>query len=88
MKIIRIGAVWCPACLVMKNRWQKIENKLSHVEFTDYDLDMDSDKITYQVGNILPVCIIEENGKEVARIIGEKKEADLEEALRKVGVKL
>ena len=43
MKIIRISAVWCPACLVMKGVWKKIDT--SSYEIIDYDYDIDSEII-------------------------------------------
>ncbi|MDD3341310.1 MAG: thioredoxin family protein [Bacilli bacterium] len=88
MKCIRIGAVWCPACLIMRNRWKKLDSSLKDIEIVEYDLDMDEDKITYEVGNILPVCIFEKEGVEIERIIGEKTEKELQEVLKKVGVKI
>ena len=44
MKIIKIGAIWCPACLVMRKVWKKIENDYK-LDILEYDYDIDNDKI-------------------------------------------
>ena len=81
MKIIRISAIWCPACLVMKKVWKNIDT--SKYEIIDYDYDMDTLEIEkYNVGKILPVYIFMNDDKEIKRIVGEisidklKKELD------------
>ena len=71
-KIIVISAVWCPSCLVLKKHLKKI-NKEYNLEFNYLDYDLDEDKILeYNVGDTLPVIIIEDNNKEVSRMVGEK----------------
>ena len=78
MKIIKIGAVWCPGCLVMKKVWNNIlkDNNIDIIEL-DYDIDNDEVK-KYNVGNVLPVVIfISDNGVELDRLIGEQKEENI-----------
>ncbi len=87
MKIIKIGAMWCPACIIMNKFWNKVKEEFKNIEFIDYDLDMDEEKIeSYQVGNVLPVIIAINNGIEKSRLIGEKKEEEVLEFIRKNGV--
>ena len=78
MRIIKIGALWCPGCLVMKKIWNKI-NDLYELEIVDLDYDMDSEELKkYNVGDILPVIIFLDNdGNELERLIGEQKEGKL-----------
>ena len=45
MKVIKIGAVWCNLCNVMKPRWQEIENELPWLETEFLDFDQNSDKV-------------------------------------------
>ena len=40
MKIIKIGALWCPACLITNNALDKI-NKNYDVEIVSLDYDFD-----------------------------------------------
>lgn len=66
MKIIKIGALWCPACLIVNKALKKID-----VEVISYDYDLDEEVKKYNVGKILPVLIFEKDGKEITRLVGE-----------------
>ena len=87
MQIIKIGAVWCPGCLVMNKIWNNIlkDNDLDIIEL---DYDMDKDEISkYNVGQVLPVIIfLDNNGVELDRLIGEQKEKKLLEIIEKYKV--
>ena len=73
MKFITISAIWCPACLIMRDRLNNIKDKYNEFEYIEYDYDLDEEEINkYNVGDILPVFIIEKDNKEIKRIIGEK----------------
>ena len=78
MQIIKIGALWCSGCLVMKKVWNNI-NKLYDLDIIDLDYDMDNEEVKkYNVGNVLPVIIfIDKDGNELERLIGEQKEDKL-----------
>ena len=84
MKIIKIGAVWCPGCLVMNKIWNKII-KDSSLEIISLDYDMDSDEVfKYDVGKILPVIIfVDNNDREIDRLVGEQKEDKILELIDK-----
>ena len=45
MKVIKIGAVWCNGCLVMRPRWQEIETENPWLTTEYFDFDQDSTKI-------------------------------------------
>jgi len=84
MKIIRITATWCPACLITNKHWNKI-NKDGEIEFVDYDYDFDEELVDqYQVSDILPVAIAIKDGKEIARLIGEKNEKEIREFIANI----
>ena len=76
MKIIKISAIWCPGCLVMKKVWKKILNDYQDLNIQELDYDMDSEEVAkYNPGKVLPVTIfLDNNGKELTRLIGEQKE--------------
>lgn len=82
MKIIKINAMWCPGCLISKSIWNEIEKIYPNNEYINLDYDMD-DKIAekYNVGDILPVVIVEKDNKEIKRIIGEKTKKEILEEL-------
>lgn len=73
MKIIKIGAMWCPACLIMNKRLKEIEQKYN-IEVISYDYDLDEDIVNkYQVGEVLPELIFtDNNNEEIKRLIGEQ----------------
>lgn len=79
MKIIRISAIWCSSCIIMKSRFNDvIKDKDIEVISLDYDMD-DIDE--YKAGDILPVYIKIENNKETGRLIGEHSKEEIERFL-------
>lgn len=82
MKVIKIGAIWCPGCLVMKKIWDNVV-KNNDIDFVELDYDMDSDEVSkYNVGKILPVFVfVDDNGLELERLVGEQKESKLLEVI-------
>ena len=78
MKIIKINAMWCPGCLISKNIWNEIEKNYPNHEYLSLDYDLDEEEVEkYNVGDILPVVIFEEDNKEIKRIIGEKTKKEI-----------
>lgn len=74
MKVLKIGAVWCSTCLVMRPRWKEVETKLAWLETEYFDFDQDEEKIrAYGLKEEeIPVFIfLGKNGQEVARLKGE-----------------
>ncbi len=81
MKIIKISAIWCPACIITNNAFNKLKNEYSfELEELDYDMD---DIEEYNVGDVLPVLIFIKDNKEVDRLIGEKNYKEIEEVIKK-----
>lgn len=80
MKLVKIGAVWCPSCLVMTSKINKLVEKYN-LELINYDYDIDNEEIKkYNVGKILPeLILIDDNNNEIKRIIGEQSLKKLEE---------
>ena len=83
MKIIKIGASWCPACLIVNNTLNKIQS-IYNIDIENLDYDFDEEIVSkYDVGDILPVLIFFDNGKEVERLIGERKFEEIEGVIKK-----
>ena len=83
MKIIKVGALWCPACLITNNELNKIKESYN-IEVIEYDYDFDEDKVKeLNIGTILPELIFIKDDKEVDRLIGEKKFKDIEGVIKK-----
>ena len=67
-KVIVISAIWCPSCLLLKKHLKKLKQDYPNIDIETLDYDFDDDKVkNYNVGNILPVMICDDN-----RLIGEK----------------
>lgn len=84
MKVIKIGAVWCSGCIVMKPRWQEIERDNPWLKTEYYDFDEDSEKIKkYNIeGEKLPTFIfIDSANQEIDRLHGEVKKEKLIELI-------
>lgn len=81
MKIIKISSMGCSSCIIINNVLEKIlENYKVFVKEVDYDFD-DYD---YEVGNILPVLIFEDNnGNELSRLVGESSYEEIENEIKK-----
>ncbi len=81
MKIIKISAIWCPACIITNNALNKLR-KIYNFELEELDYDID-DISEYNVGDILPVLVFIKDNKEIDRLIGEKNYKEIEEVLKK-----
>ena len=88
MKIVKISAIWCGACLIMNKVWNKLKEDYIF-ESIELDLDMDEEEVKkYNVGKNIPVFIVYDGDKEIIRVTGEFSEDDFIEKLKEVGVVL
>ena len=84
MKIIKIGALWCPGCLVIRKSIDKIKENYD-VEITELDLDFDEEEVKkYNVGDILPVLIFYKGDEEYKRLIGESTYEQIEGVINEI----
>ncbi len=86
MKVLKIGAVWCNGCLVMKPRWEELEKENPWLETEYYDFDEAKDIIDkYGIeSGVLPVFIFLNNqGEELLRLNGEISKEELLKAITK-----
>lgn len=82
MNIVRINAMWCSGCLVMKKVWKQIKELYPDLEIEALDYDMDEDKVnTYNPGKVLPICIFFKDGVEVKRLNGEQTKEKIIEVI-------
>lgn len=85
MEFIRISAVWCSSCIITYKDWNTLKENYSDYEYIEYDYDMDTDMIEkYNIGSTIPVIIALRDGKEVGRIIGEKRYKELDVWMKEV----
>ena len=86
MKIIKISAIWCGACLITNKVWNELKNNYEF-ESIEYDYDMDEEEVLkLNPGKVLPVFIFYKDNVEVKRLVGEVSYKDLETVLLEVGV--
>ena len=74
MKVIKVGAVWCPGCLVMRPIWKRIEVENLWLKTEYYDYDEHKDVVDrYRINNgVLPVFIfLDKDDNEFLRLTGE-----------------
>lgn len=74
MKIVIISALWCPSCLIMISRYQRLKDEFGVIEFQELDYDNDKKEVAkLGVFKTLPVLIIfDDNGVELIKFVGEK----------------
>lgn len=66
-EVIVISALWCPSCLLLKKELKKIHEEYN-LNFKTLDYDLDEDEVKkYNVGDKLPVIIVDDK-----RLVGEK----------------
>ena len=76
MEVIRISAIWCSSCLIMKSRFNEVASELN-IDIVDYDYDIDTDIVDkYNVTDILPVYI-----KGDKRLVGEHTKEEIRKFL-------
>ncbi len=87
MKIIKISALWCGACLITNKAWKKLQDNYDF-EAIDLDYDLDEEEVSkFSPGNVLPIFLFLEGEKEIGRIQGEVSYEELEAKLLEVGEK-
>jgi thiol-disulfide isomerase/thioredoxin len=80
MRIIKIGAVWCSGCLVMRPRWQQIEeeNPFLDIEYFDFDTNPEVAKKYNIESGVLPCFIfLDAAGTELTRLSGEVSKEEI-----------
>ena len=84
MKIVKISAIWCGACLIMNKVWNKLKDK--DIELIELDYDMDEEEVMkYNPGKNIPVFIVYENDEEKLRLTGELNYDDMVSRIKEVG---
>lgn len=72
MEIIIISALWCPSCLLLNKNKRKLIKDYPDIKIKTLDLDLDDELAeSFSPGEILPVMIFSDKGKEICRLIGE-----------------
>ena len=85
MKIIKIGAIWCSACLKMNNYYSKLQEEFPNLEIISYDIDFDEEEAKkYPTKDVLPALFFYQDDKLITRLDGEKTYDEIKEILNKM----
>jgi len=77
--------MWCMSCLAMKKTWKQVVSEYDDIDIQDYERDFDKDKvIPLEIGKILPVLIIYNDNKELARLVGEQSKKELTKIIKEL----
>ena len=78
MKVIKVGAIWCKECLVMKPMWKRIEESLPELVTEYYDADESPEILEkYQIKDVPVFIFLDKDGQEFDRLRGLQNEAEL-----------
>ena len=73
MKVIKIGAVWCSDCVIMRPRWQEIEkeNPWLKTEYLEYDDNKaEADKYLGEAKDIPLFVFLDKDGMVLEKLRG------------------
>ena len=71
MKVLKIGAVWCQECLVMKPMWAEIEKEIPELTTEYFDADENEELLSkYGVEDIPSFIFLDKNNQEFLRLKG------------------
>jgi thiol-disulfide isomerase/thioredoxin len=71
MKVIKIGAVWCKDCLVMKPRWASIEKEIPELKTEYFDVDESSEVLDkYEIEDIPAFIFLDKNEGVILKLKG------------------
>ncbi|MCK4473710.1 thioredoxin family protein [Candidatus Parcubacteria bacterium] len=72
MKVLKIGAKWCPGCKIMTPRWQEIEKENPWLKTEYIGVDEHPEMINkYHITNMPAFLFLDKEEKEITRFSGE-----------------
>ena len=78
MKILKIGAVWCKECLVMKPMWEEIEKEIPELQSEYFESDEHPDLLKkYEVKEIPTFIFLDKDEKEILQLEGLQNKEEL-----------
>jgi len=84
MKVIKIGATWCPGCIIMKPRWAEIEQELPWLKTEYFDADENKDILEkYEVKNLPAFIFLDKEENVLLKEENEVSKEDLLEIIEK-----
>ncbi|MDO8668760.1 MAG: thioredoxin family protein [Candidatus Buchananbacteria bacterium] len=69
MKILKIGADWCPECIIMRLRFTEIEKDMPDLQTEFIDIDKNPEiKKARNIEDIPTFIFLDKNGQEILRL--------------------
>jgi len=69
MRILKIGAEWCPECVIMRLRWQAVEKQFPNLNIETIDIDKNPTiKKERNVEDIPTFIFLDDSGQEFLRL--------------------
>ena len=69
MRILKIGADWCPECVIMRPRWQEVKKQFPDLAIEDIDIDKNpAIKKERSVEDIPTFIFLDDSGQEFLRL--------------------
>ena len=85
MKILKIGADWCPECVIMKFRWQEVEKEMPKLDTKSIDIDKNKEiKKERNIEDIPAFIFLDDSGAEIPRLTGLIEVRDLIDNIKKI----
>jgi len=83
MRVIKIGAVWCKECLVMRPLWKEIEGEMPELRTEYFDADENPDLLEkYGIKNIPSFIFLDKNDNEILCLNGMQDREGLLKAIQ------
>lgn len=78
MKILKIGAEWCPECIIMRPRFAEIEKEMPELETEFIDIDQNKEiKKRWQIEDLPTFIFLDKNDQEILRLTKLVEKEDL-----------
>jgi len=83
MKVLKIGALWCKECLVMRPMWEEIEKENLELKTEDFESD-DCPEIMkkYDIKEIPTFVFLGKDGNEFLRLEGLQNKEELAKTIK------
>jgi len=83
MKVLKIGASWCPGCKIMVPIWEEIEKENPWLEKEMIKVDDDPEIMKkYQLHQLPTFIFLDKEGNEITRYAGEVEKEVLVGAIK------
>ncbi len=71
MKVLEIGAIWCPGCLVLKPRWEEVLKEIPEFELEYFDADENEEMVeAYEIEEFPASIFLDKTGNVIDKLIG------------------